>query len=228
MKTAYTFLLTTTILLMMALPISLGGSPLCTPPARAERLHTTFGQWRSEPEELTLDSGLRRPFIFFRETANKAWPSPLLFFCMLFTAASLRLAVPGWTEKCLKTSRSNFLKAAAAGFLYTSFFMIAARTAFRVETLVPMGLMSIGILQFSYFLGLGLGVNLLADKLAAARTGTWIKISTILAASVILTATAALPELGRLPRLGNRILLTIAMIGIGAAVRRSRTGHQDP
>lgn len=177
---------------------------------------------------LTLDSGLRRPFIFLRDTANKAWPPLLLFLGMTFMASTCRFAAPKLTSSCLECCRKNFLFTTAAGIFYSSLLMIMARTSFRVETLAPMGILCIGLLQMSFLFGLAMAVNLLAAKIDArinTKNNYWLSFLSIMLASLLLTAVSTVPALGRLPRLGNRVLLTLAMIGAGSLVRslKSRT-----
>jgi hypothetical protein len=171
---------------------------------------------------LTLDSGLRRPFIFFRDTANKTWPPLLLFLGMTFMASTFRFAAPKLTRGCLECCSKNFLLTTAAGIFYTTFLLIMARTSFRVETLAPMGILCIGLLQMSFLFGLAMAVNLLAAKIDArinSKNNYWLSFLSIMLASLLLTAVSTVPALGRLPRLGNRVLLTLAMMGAGSLVR---------
>lgn len=171
-------------------------------------------------EPLTFDSDLRRPFIFFREATNRSWPPILLFLIMLFMGSTLRFAAPGLTGSCINCCRKNFLVTAASGFFYTSILMILARSAFRVETLTPLGILCIGMLQLSYIIGLALSVDFLAAKLAARLPKHPVTaFLCILIVALALTLVSFIPALGKLPRLGNRILLTLAMIGIGSLVR---------
>jgi hypothetical protein len=97
-----------------------------------------------------------------------------------------------------------------------------ARTSFRVETLAPMGILCIGLLQMSFLFGLAMAVNLLAAKIDArinSKNNYWLSFLSIMLASLLLTAVSTVPALGRLPRLGNRVLLTLAMMGAGSLVR---------
>lgn len=194
------------------------------------------------PEEsppIVLDNNLRRPFLFFRDAINQRWPLGRLFLIIMLSACLTKIfakkMVAGAQERC----RKNFLICLASAFIFTTILLSVSRLAFHTDALVPMALGCIAIVQISYIVGMGLGINIFANTfsdLICNRLGHNSKETrkTILArwfalvvTTVILTAIAAIPELGRLPRLGNRLVVLVAIIGLGGLISDMRTKSRN-
>ena len=189
--------------------------------------------WLTPPElgkPIVLDNNLRRPFLFFRDAINQPWPLGRLLFITLLAACLTKLFAANMVAGALECCRRNFLICIASAFLYTTILLTLSRIAFQTEALIPMALGCIAVVQISYIVGMGLGVNIFASifkDIASKRLGltaTVPKRSTIgswlalFATATILTAISAIPELGRLPRLGNRLVVLVAIIGLGGLI----------
>lgn len=198
-------------------------------------------QWlkREESQPIVLDNNLRRPFLFFRDAINQRWPLGRLFFIMMLSAGLAKVfakkMVAGAQERC----RKNFLVCLASAFIFTTILLSVSRLAFNTDALVPMALGCIAIVQISYLVGMGLGVNIFANTfcdLICKRfgqepqetkkqiLGRWFALVTTV---FMLTAIAAIPELGRLPRLGNRLVVLVAIIGLGGLISDMRTKSRN-
>jgi hypothetical protein len=209
--------------------------------AKAQEPNKWQFQWlkREENQPIVLDNNLRRPFLFFRDAINQRWPLGRLFFIMMLSAGLAKVfakkMVAGAQERC----RKNFLVCLASAFIFTTILLSVSRLAFHTDALVPMALGCIAIVQISYVVGMGLGVNIFANTfsdLIGKRfgqepqetkkkiLGRWFALVTTV---FMLTAIAAIPELGRLPRLGNRLVVLVAIIGLGGLISDMRTKSRN-
>lgn len=196
-------------------------------------------KWRqTDDAPIVLDNNLRRPFLFFRDAINQPWKIGRLFFIIIISASLAKLfavnLVAGAQERC----RKKFWASLACAFIYTTVLLSLARIAFPIEAMVPMALGCIALVQISYIIGIGLGVNIFANTLRdlisnqfgrkeKTPNGTslsgWSGWIALIATSIILTAVSIIPEIGRLPRLGNRLVVLVAIIGLGSLISDMRT-----
>lgn len=196
-------------------------------------------QWpQTDEAPIVLDNSLRRPFLFFREAINQPWKIGRLFFIIIISASLAKAfagnLVAGAEERC----RKKFWACLACAFIYTTVLLSLARTAFPSEAMVPMALGCIALVQMSYIIGMGLGVNIFANTIhdlignqfgpkektakSTALSG-WLGWIALIATSIILTAVSTIPEIGKLPRIGNRLVVLVAIIGLGSLISDMRT-----
>ena len=198
--------------------------------------------WLTPPDQgkpIVLDNNLRRPFLFFRDAINQPWPLGRLFFITLLSACLAKIFAANMVAGALESCRRNFLICIASAFLYTTILLSLSRLAFQTEALTPMALGCIALVQISYIVGMGLGINIFANifnDIASKRLGhpaketkrsaiaCWL---TLFATATLLTAVSAIPELGRLPRLGNRLVVLVAIIGLGGLISDLRTKSRN-
>ncbi len=198
--------------------------------------------WLAPPDQgkpIVLDNNLRRPFLFFRDAINQPWPLGRLFFITLLSACLAKLFTANMVAGALQSCRRNFLICITSAFLYTTILLSLSRIAFQTEALIPMALGCIALVQISYIVGMGLGVNIFANifnDIASKRLGQTAKETkrsaigcwlALFATVTILTAISAIPELGRLPRLGNRLVVLVAIIGLGGLISDLRTKSRN-
>lgn len=198
--------------------------------------------WLAPPDQgkpIVLDNNLRRPFLFFRDAINQPWPLVRLFFITLLSACLTKLFAANMVAGALQSCRRNFLICIASAFLYTTILLSLSRIAFQTEALIPMALGCIALVQISYIVGMGLGVNIFANifnDIASKRLGQTTKETrrtaigcwlALFATATFLTAISAIPELGRLPRLGNRLVVLVAIIGLGGLISDLRTKSRN-
>lgn len=246
---AFSFLFLTSVVC----PASYGQAPDTQKASKAQELNNT-STWSSRPDLLTkkfhwlspdesppivLDNNLRRPFLFFRDAINQRWPVGRLLFIMMLSACLTKIfakrMIAGAQEHC----RKNFLVCLASAFLYTTILLSVSRLAFQTDALVPMALGCIAIVQISYVVGMGLGINIFASTLTdlvgkqlrqeLKETKKTILVSwfALAATALILTAIATIPDMGRLPRLGNRLVVLVAIIGLGGLISDMRTKSRN-
>jgi hypothetical protein len=180
----------------------------------------------SKPVEIS--GNVRRPFLFFRDSINRPWKPIRLFLLMVTFAALVGNLAPGAVRASAYQCRTNFFGALASAFLFTVLFLGCARFAFQNEALVPLALLSIGIVQLGYIIGMGLGINVIAQVCYARLTDKKESFSALgqrltrafllIAISTGLTVLSLLGDIGRLPRLGNRLVILVAIIGLGGLV----------
>ncbi len=198
--------------------------------------------WLTPPDQgkpIVLDNNLRRPFLFFRDAINQSWPLGRLFFVTLLSACLAKLFAANMVAGALERCRRNFLICIASAFLYTTILLSLSRLAFQTEALIPMALGCIALVQLSYIVGMGLGVNIFANIINGmiskrfgqtsagnkrSAIGCWLA---LFATVTVLTAISAIPELGRLPRLGNRLVVLVAIIGLGGLISDLRTKSRN-
>lgn len=192
-----------------------------------------------ESPPIVLDNDLRRPFLFFRDAVNQRWPLGRLFFILMLSACVAKIFAKRMVAGAQECCRKNFLVCLASAFLYTTILLSASRLAFQTDALAPMALGCIAIVQISYVVGMGLGINIFANTFSdlvckrlsqeSQETRKKILISwfAVAATTLILTAIAAIPELGRLPRLGNRLVVLVAIIGLGGLISDMRTKSRN-
>ncbi len=246
---AFSFLFLTSVVC----PASYGQTPDTQKASKAQELNSP-STWSSRPDSLTkefhwlspdesppivLDNNLRRPFLFFRDAINQRWPVGRLLFIMMLSACLTKIfakrMIAGAQEHC----RKNFLVCLASAFLYTTILLSVSRLAFQTDALVPMALGCIAIVQISYVVGMGLGINIFASTLTdlvgkqlrqeLKETKKTILVSwfALAATALILTAIATIPDMGRLPRLGNRLVVLVAIIGLGGLISDMRTKSRN-
>lgn len=175
-------------------------------------------------EPIMISGNVRRPFLFFRDSINKPWKPFKLFLMMIGLAAALGLLAPAAVRAATDKCRSRFFGSLAAAFIFTICLLTLARFAFQSEALVPLALLSIGVVQFAYVLGIGLGINVICrilmvrltdnKKLTALQKRLW-SVGLVFAVSSSLALISMVGNLGRLPRLGNRLVILVAIIGLG-------------
>lgn len=189
---------------------------------------------REECAPIVIDNNLRRPFLFFRDAINQRWPLGRLFFILMLSAGLVKVfakqMVAGAQERC----RQNFLICLASAFIFTTILLSVSRLAFQTDVLAPMALGCIAVVQLSYVVGAGLGVNILANRLSdqiCKRLGQDSKVTrkktlsnwfALIITVISITAISAIPEIGRLPRLGNRLVVLVAIIGLGGLISDMR------
>ncbi len=176
---------------------------------------------------LMLDPALRRPFLFVREMINQKWPVGRFFILLLLTAGLTKLIIPGLVGGSLRRIRQKFFAAVACALLYSTILFSAARVAFHTTGFEPLALLCLALVQGGFVVGLGLGANLFATilqlKFIGARQLSTVKnnllyIVCLLAVVALLTLISTVPEIWRFPRIGNRVVILVAMIGLGGLI----------
>jgi hypothetical protein len=191
---------------------------------------TTTGKiphWRQVLDDmrpLNLDGNLRRPFLFFRQAADRPFkPIILLSFLLLFGWV-IGLAFPELQKTARQTCGRKFFPCLIHALLFSVLNMTLARLAFLNESLLPLGLFAMGLIQFAYALGLVTGVLILAEKFAdlgklsfKGKTAVL-----ILLASLVIVGISLIGALGPIPRLGNRLVFLVALLGLGSLLESLR------
>ncbi|CAN5212705.1 hypothetical protein BH11CYA1_BH11CYA1_35580 [soil metagenome] len=199
-------------------------------------------RWMARPGDdnpIVLDNSLRRPFLFFRDAINQRWPLGRLFFITMLAAVLAKVFAPNMVAGALDRCRKKFLICLASAFIYTTVLLSVARQAFQTEALVPMALGCIALVQLSYIVGMGLGINIFANIVSnqigkrfghltnGTKSKTFCRWLALIATVALLTAISAIPELGRLPRLGNRLVVLVAIIGLGGLISDTRAKSRN-
>ncbi len=188
---------------------------------------------------VVLDPALRRPFLFVREITNRKWPAGKFFVLLLLTASLAKLMTPEVVASCLLRMRQKFFVSVAFALLYSTVLLGAARVGFRTDGFEPFALLCIGLVQGGFVVGLALGANLFASILhqrfnfgvgadwpdVAASVPKLKRIRYSLAYAfclllivALLTLISTVPEFWRFPRIGNRVIILVAMIGLGGLI----------
>lgn len=184
-------------------------------------------QWRqalTDMRPLNLDGNLRRPLLFFRQAADRPFkPIVLLSFLLLFGWV-IGLAFPELQKTARQTCGRKFLACLIHALLFSVLTMTLARLAFFNESLLPLGLFAMGLIQFAYALGLVTGILILAEKFAdllklnfKGKTALL-----ILLASLVMVGISLIGALGPIPRLGNRLVFLVALLGLGSLLESLR------
>ncbi len=120
--------------------------------------------------------------------------------------------------------------------------MILAKAAFAAPALEPLGVVVMGLVELAYILGLAVGTQSLAESLtekcsarlvgntasepdgkggrqAILKKDRLINVAVVILVAALLSTLTLIPDLGRLPRLGNRLLVVVAMLGLGGLLK---------
>ncbi len=185
-------------------------------------------RWTQPEPNLTavvLDPAMRRPFLFVREITNRKWPVGRFFVLLLLTAALAKLVVPEMVAGCLLRTREKFFVSVALALLYSTILLGTARVAFHTDGFEPFALLAIALVQGGFVIGLALGANLFASILHQRFTlnskrirSSFVYAFCLLLIVTLLTLISTVPELWRFPRIGNRVIILVAMIGLGGLI----------
>ncbi|MBL0187865.1 MAG: hypothetical protein IPP97_19215 [Candidatus Obscuribacter sp.] len=216
---AVTFALLSTLILPVTLPNHL--STLLSPVSAQNQW---FGLRLKEksPEPLVLNEHMRKPLKYFKQALDERWrPGALFFFCV-FISLSLSLLPFKTLQSARQTMRESVVKSLTYSFVYSFLLMVLARSSFEKEALLPMGLISMGILEVSYTLGLATGILALSDRLCeifkikdSGKGSCWQRALTIVLTCLAVALLSTIPGFAMLPRIGNRLVLLLAMLGLG-------------
>jgi hypothetical protein len=178
-----------------------------------------------------ISGAVKRPFIYFRQLANRRWRPGMLFFFLFIMSAALKLLLPRLTEAVTARARGNLFSSLASAFFYATILMSVTRLSFNNPDLSAMGIFCFGLVQFSFCLGGCLGANTIAELLytkrpAPASTAGKVMLYglSLLAVSFVITLISLIPSIGHLPRLGNRMVALIAALGLGGLVNLAAGG----
>lgn len=216
---AVIFALLSTLILPVILPNHLN---TLLSPVSAQNQEFAPRSKENSPEPLVLNEQMRKPLRYFKEALDERWrPGGLFFFC-LFISLSLSLLPLKTLQSARQTMRESVIKSLTCSFVYSFLLMVLARSSFQKEALLPMGLFSMGILEVSYTLGLATGILALSDRLCeilkikdGGKGSWWQRALTIVLTCLAVTLLSTIPGFAMLPRIGNRLVLLLAMLGLG-------------
>ena len=196
------------------------------PQAECQMLEDTFPGLGSG---INLDIKMKRPMIMFRETLNKRWRPIPVFLTVFLLALMVKLLPAGLRTAAILSTRSALIPSLSYALVFCAALTVLTRLAFQFQSTVPLALLSLGIMELFFFVGMGLGVNLLCDRLCEllsektfpkdSKKRKVMGVLILLLASMLVAALSIIPGLGRLPRLGNRLLVFLAMLGSGGLLR---------
>lgn len=212
-------------------------------PALNSALYSTRGALQ-QSEPILQSKEIRFPFIYFRQALNHKWQPRYFLPFLVFAALSFSFVAPGSLKAAVDNCRNNLPGCLAYSIIFTVLTMILAKAAFAAPALEPLGVVVMGLVELAYLLGLAVGTHSLAESLTekcralfagkkaeasseqepAANTGEGrkaclIKIGVVILVAAILSTLTLIPDLGRLPRLGNRLLVVLAMLGLGGLLK---------
>lgn len=195
-------------------------------------------------EPIMQSKEIRFPFIYFRKALNDKWQPRYFFPLLVFAALSFSFVAPGSLKAAVDNCRSNLPGCLAYSIIFTVLTMILTKAAFAAPALEPLGVVVMGLVELAYLLGLAVGTHSLAESLTEkcralfagkkaevscqqepeasigeGRKACLIKISAVLLMAAVLSTLTLIPDLGRLPRLGNRLLVMLAMLGLGGLIK---------
>ncbi|MBS2005885.1 MAG: hypothetical protein JST01_02515 [Cyanobacteria bacterium SZAS TMP-1] len=217
-------------------------APVDAPPVEAstpfdEKFHAAALREQANHQPITVQGGVRRPLMFFRQIANRKWNAGALFLYLVFISALLKIFLPALTARTIARCRSNCFISLSSAFIYSTILISLVRFAFKTDDLAPMGVFTIGLVQLSFALGACFGVNLLAQKLyeflsrdrePASIYGRALLYGFCLTlVAGLMAGISLIPNLGRLPRIGNRVVTLVAALGLGGLVNLA-AGAQKP
>jgi len=208
--------------------------PLMQPAQQSQLLPAATAQNRwfglrlkeTNSEPLVLNDHMRKPLKYFKEALDERWrPGALFFFC-LFISFTLRLLPCKTLQTARKTMRASVIKSLTYSFIYSFLLMVLARCSFEKEAMLPMGLLSMGILEVSYTVGLATGICALSDRLCEifkikeeTKSSRWLGYGTVVLTCLAVALLSTIPGFAMLPRIGNRLVLLLGMLGLGGILQ---------
>ena len=212
-----------------------------TQPAWKSALYSTREALQNS-EPILQSKEIRFPFIYFRQALNHKWQPRYFFPFLVFAALSFSFVAPGSLKVAINNCRSNLPGCLAFSIIFTVLTMILAKAAFAAPALEPLGVVVMGLVELAYILGLAVGTQSLAESLtekcsarlvgntasepdgkggrqAILKKDRLINVAVVILVAALLSTLTLIPDLGRLPRLGNRLLVVVAMLGLGGLLK---------
>lgn len=175
-----------------------------------------------------------RPMLQWRHWANKRLRFlPAFLFC--FAVSSIFwLAMGKQLELAGAACRQHFWRSLFAGIVVSVLLLFLARLAFLSEIGWPLGIVVIGLLQLVLVCGLSVSINLVGCALATVCRLGQVKLLTrkpalarglfLLLGSLVIALTVLISAPMHLPPVGSRIMLMLALLGVGGLYRLRGSG----
>lgn len=220
-------------------PPELSGHPDAVVPSDVAHVSNILEESRQQRAQ-ELHHLRARPLLYWRAFAERPLPPiraaiSLFFFNLLICFVfKRRVAV---ASACI---RKSFWKSLGVGLIAVFLLASMTRICHETELLVPLGELSLGVLQFLCLCGLATSSRTLGHaalkklKIAQPEDGAeptvlqyliWIVVGTLLVALVVLIPAIVLHNVW-FPKLGTRVGMWLSMLGLGALVR-TKLGRRD-
>jgi hypothetical protein len=167
-----------------------------------------------------------RPMLLWYHWANQRKPfGPSLVF-LLFFSVTLSSLLPRWMSKSQVECKSHFWKS----FLHGALVLAVAITSVRASLLTmigwPLAIICMGLVQLFVIAGLTVLVLSLGQSIGFhLKVEKWItrpdvrRLFCILIGAVVCAALLQIPGVGILPRIGTRLVMLLAVVGVGGLFR---------
>jgi hypothetical protein len=159
-----------------------------------------------------------------------------LLFCLLVTLVTWA-ALPNRMASAQTACRQFFWKSLLAGVLCAVVAAVFVRAVFLTQIGWPLGVVLMGFIQLVLLCGLGIAASLLGhsvgvylqlEKWVYLRNHEgWRRFVEFLFGAVICALLVQIPCLGRLPRIGTRLVILLALLGVGG-LYLTRTNRSTP
>lgn len=178
----------------------------------------------------------RAPLMAFRRWAYQSKPFVPAFLFSLFIGLVGTSFFPKNITVAQECCMKSFWRSLGRAFLAITVLVIFIRILILLQVTVPLATVLVAVLQLAIISGLSVGISLLGDRIFC-KTGLaklsfmeehprWATFFRILIGSLLIALICQIPGIGRLPRIGIRIVVLIAILGLGGLLK-TRFGNRS-
>lgn len=170
-----------------------------------------------------------RPMLIWYHWANQPKPFLSSFLLMLFASVVFTSLVPGFSQIAQTHCKARFWRTFFVGLLIAVLCICGVRIGLLTMIGWPMAVFLAGGFQLALLAGLSVMVLLIGQSLGYyAKMEKWIarpdarRLAYLVVGALVCAALIQIPGVGILPKIGTRLVMMLALVGLGGLWRARR------